>query len=126
MTVREYFKGLNCYAESSAVLGQEQSLKISRNASAAIRKLHNHEIAMSADKLGRILSFITVTSAGLIAMAGLACFAAGAYGLFSGLHGGPIVAGTLAMFGSALMFVGYLCGRNGFQSQKDQQGNRKP
>ena len=74
---------------------------------------------MSADRLGRILGLITLVGAGLIAMVGLACLAVGSYGLFAGLHGGSIVAGALAMFGAALMFVGYLCGRNGFQSHKD-------
>lgn len=77
-------------------------------------------MTMIADQLGRIVSLIALTCAGLIAMAGLACSAVGAYGLFTGLHGGPMVAGLLIVFGVELIFVGYFCGRNSFQSQKDQ------
>lgn len=75
---------------------------------------------MITDQLGRILSFIALTCAGLIAMAGLACLAFGSYGFFMGLHGGPMVAGLLIVFGAGLTYLGYFCGRNSFQSGKDQ------
>lgn len=77
-------------------------------------------MTMFADQLRRILSFITLICAGSIAMAGLACLAAGSYGLLEGLHGGPMVAGLLVVFGATLMFLGYFCGRNDFQSHNDQ------
>jgi hypothetical protein len=77
-------------------------------------------MTMIADQLGRIVSLIALTCAGLIAMAGLACLAVGVYGFVTGLHGGPMVAGLLTVFGAGLIFVGYFCGRNSFQSQKDQ------
>ena len=77
-------------------------------------------MSLITDQLGRIFSLIALTCAGLIAMAGLACLAFGSYGLFTGIHGGPMVAGLLIAFGAGLTFVGYFCGRNSFQSDKDQ------
>lgn len=78
---------------------------------------------MFADLLGRVISLITLICAGLMAMTGLACLAFGSYGLFTGLHGGPMVASLLVVFGAGLTFVAYFCGRNGFKSQKDQWRN---
>jgi hypothetical protein len=86
----------------------------------APQDLHHREMTMITDQLGRVFSLITLTCAGLIAMAGLACLVFGSYGLFMGLHGGPMVAGLLIVFGAGLIFVGYFCGRNSFQSDKDQ------
>jgi len=77
-------------------------------------------MTMITDQLGRIFSLISLICAGLIAMAGLACLAFGSYGLFTGMHGGPMVAGLLIVFGAGLTFVGYFCARNSFQSEKDQ------
>jgi hypothetical protein len=77
-------------------------------------------MTMIADQLGRIFSLIALTCSGLMAIAGLACLAFGSYGLFTGLHGGLMVAGLLIVFGAALTFVAYFCGRNSFQSYKDQ------
>lgn len=77
-------------------------------------------MTMIADQLGEIFSLIALICAGLLAIAGLACLAFGSYGLFAGLHGGPMVAGLLIVFGAGLTFVGYFCGRTSFQSNKDQ------
>ena len=85
-----------------------------------LRNLHHREMTMITDQLGRIFSLITLTCASLIAMAGLACLVFGSYGLFRGIHGGPMVAGLLTVVGAGLIFVGYFCGRNSFQSDKDQ------
>jgi hypothetical protein len=78
----------------------------------------NREMAMFNDQFRRVLSLISLICSSLIAMAGLACSVFGVYGLFAGLHGGPIVAGLLTAVGAALMFVGYFCGRNSFQLPK--------
>ena len=78
----------------------------------------NREMVMFTDQFIRVLSLISLICGSLIAMAGLACSAIGVYGLFAGLHGGPIVAGLLTAFRTALMFVGYFCGRNSFQLPK--------
>jgi hypothetical protein len=59
----------------------------------------------------KILSAIAVTFSGLIAMAGVTFLAAGSYGLFAGIHGGPMVASLLILFGAGLISVGYFCGR---------------
>jgi hypothetical protein len=75
-------------------------------------------MVMFTDQLGKVLSLTSLIGGSLVAIAGLACLAVGLYGLFAGLHGGPAVAGILAVFGAALMFVGYFCGRNSFQPPK--------
>jgi hypothetical protein len=87
--------------------------------------LKNREMTTFTDALGRLLGFMTLLGGGLLAIAGLACLAVGSYGLFVGFHGGPIVAGLLALFGAALLLVGCLCGHNGFCSLVARGGKRK-
>ena len=98
----------------------EQSLGNIEELVLLTRNLHRGEMTMVTDLVGRIFSLIALTCAGLIAMAGLACLVFGSYGLFRGIHGGPMVACLFIVFGAGLSFVGYFCGRNSFQSDKDQ------
>ena len=99
---------------------QERTFLLRRKACAPPSKFISPRDDHITDQLGRIFSLITLTCAGMIAMAGLACLVLGSYGLFRGIHGGPMVAGLLTVFGAGLTFVGYFCGRNSFQSDKDQ------
>jgi hypothetical protein len=51
----------------------------------------------------------------MIALVGIVILGFGASGLIVGVHGGPVTAGVMILFGSALLFIGYYGCRYGIK-----------
>lgn len=62
-----------------------------------------------------LLGLTSLLAAGIIGLIGIAIFGFGVSGLVVGVHGGPITAGVMILFGSALLFIGYYGGRYGMK-----------
>jgi hypothetical protein len=58
---------------------------------------------------------VSLFAGGLVSLIGIGIFGMGVYGFFVGVHGGPITAAVMTLFGAALLFIGYYCGRYGFK-----------
>jgi hypothetical protein len=62
-----------------------------------------------------LFGLFSLLGGGLIALIGAVIFGAGAYGFIVGIHGGPITAAVMTIFGAALLFVGCFCGGHGIK-----------
>ena len=60
------------------------------------------------------LGTFCVLFGGLLGIAGVGVVALGGYGFIGGIHGGWVYALTIVLFGAALGFVGFFCGRYGW------------
>ncbi len=58
---------------------------------------------------------VSLIAGGVIALIGTAILGFGLSAFIVGVHGGPITAAVMTLFGTALLFIGYYGGRYGFR-----------
>jgi uncharacterized membrane protein len=71
--------------------------------------------------MGVLLNVVTLAGCGIMALAGVGILALGLYGLVGGMHGGPIVAGIIALVGATVAFAGYHLARLWLKSEQTRQ-----
>jgi hypothetical protein len=75
------------------------------------------------DLLTIVLSVTTLLGCGLLGLVGVGLAAMGIYGFVVGVHGGPLVAGIMLLFGAGLAFASYSVAKTFFKSErKSSQG----
>jgi len=60
-----------------------------------------------SDLLTLLLTAVTFLGCGFIGLIGVGIAAMGLYAFIVGIHGGPLAAGIIFLFGAALAFIGY-------------------
>jgi hypothetical protein len=66
------------------------------------------------------IGVITIFASGIVGLIGAVMFWFGASGLIVGVHSGPLYAAIIIIFGSALLFIGYFCGRHGIEMLRNK------
>jgi hypothetical protein len=61
------------------------------------------------------IGLFSLLAGGAIALIGAVILWFGVSGFVVGVHGGPITAGVMSLFGAALLFIGYYGGRYGLR-----------
>jgi hypothetical protein len=64
-------------------------------------------VSRGADLLTWSLTAVTFLGCAFLGLLGLGIGAFGLFALFGGIHGGPLYAGIMVLFGAALAFVAY-------------------
>jgi hypothetical protein len=61
------------------------------------------------------MGLFSLLAGGVLGLIGTVILGFGVSGFVVGVHGGPITAGVMSLFGAALLFIGYYGGRYGLR-----------
>lgn len=70
-----------------------------------------------------VIGLFTLSVSGIIGLIGCAMVYFAISGFIFGVHGGPITAAVMALFGSALLFIGFFGGRHGYAMIRSKKTN---
>jgi hypothetical protein len=72
----------------------------------------------SADLLALFLTVATLLGCGFLGLIGVGIAALGLSAFVVGIHGGPLMAGVMLLFGAALAFIAYYLAKLFFRSER--------